>query len=608
MSQSLASTTLLFSTLLLLMAFGCDSGQDNQQWEISNPYENVDWENDVQYKAALHTHTTLSDGRFSPQAVVDLYHQHGYDILSITDHDHVTYPWTEFTEMEPGRERYKELGRRRLENGMISKEQFEYDNRDPSELGMIAIQGSEVTQNRPHNHINSFFSDYQGSGSSRMETTLEETAKRNGLIIWNHPYMSGHRELISQLTDDPIGWYVDKYHRFDHLIGMEMNNNRHDHLIWDAVLSRIMPDRPVWGFSNDDFHTMPGFGRNWNTFILPELSKEWVRRGMEEGRFFMVLVPDGLEGPAPPVIESINIDRQKGSIHIQASGYETVEWISGGKVVSESNPVNLDELPEVDNYIRAFLYAQDGRTYIGTQPFGIRRPSAEKKETSPQAIERTYRSGDGVTDIDGNVYETTNIGNQEWMAENLRVTHYRDGSAIDFHGTDYDSWRADNTGAYAWYDNNEDRAGETYGALYNFHAVDNHAGLCPDGWRVPTDDDWKELEKYLGMSYDEVNVAGSRGSDIAGLLKSTRTAPDNHPRWNSLMEDMTNESGFSALPGGFLSTTGYSIGEGEIAYWWTATDRNPSFAWVRKIQNDYTDITRLGFTKNLGLSVRCLKN
>ena len=101
-----------------------------------------------------------------------------------------------------------------------------------------------------------------------------------------------------------------------------------------------------------------------------------------------------------------------------------------------------------------------------------------------------------VTDIEGNVYATVIVGEQEWMAENLRTTRYNNGAQIEFPGDDFAEWLNNTTGAYAWYNNDEATFKNTYGALYNFPAV-NNGNLCPAGWRVPSVDDWNTLVSYL---------------------------------------------------------------------------------------------------------------
>jgi len=101
-----------------------------------------------------------------------------------------------------------------------------------------------------------------------------------------------------------------------------------------------------------------------------------------------------------------------------------------------------------------------------------------------------------VTDIDGNVYRTVQIGNQVWMAENLKTTKYPDGTSISYPGADNTAWQNNTTGAYAWY-NNDISWKDSYGALYNWHAVNSDKGLCPPGWHVPSDAEWTQLVDYV---------------------------------------------------------------------------------------------------------------
>ncbi len=109
-------------------------------------------------------------------------------------------------------------------------------------------------------------------------------------------------------------------------------------------------------------------------------------------------------------------------------------------------------------------------------------------------------------DIDGNQYETIQIGNQEWMAENLKVTHYNNGDAIPtgYSNSEWADLDETETGAYAIYDDDPLNA-EIYDYLYNWYAVDDDRGVCPEGWHVPTDDEFKELEMFLGMSESDAN-------------------------------------------------------------------------------------------------------
>jgi uncharacterized protein (TIGR02145 family) len=137
-----------------------------------------------------------------------------------------------------------------------------------------------------------------------------------------------------------------------------------------------------------------------------------------------------------------------------------------------------------------------------------------------------------VTDYDGNVYPTVRIGTQLWMAKNLRTTRLKFGGTIQI-VTDNTAWSNLTTPGYCWYNNDEAANKETYGALYNWYTIAT-TNLCPAGWHVPTDDDWEVLTTYLGG----YNIAGDK-------LKEAGTA-----HWANPNTGATNETGFSALPGG----------------------------------------------------------
>jgi hypothetical protein len=346
------------AVVFILAIAGCQSG-----WDISNPYEGVDWAGYNQYKGNFHTHTTNSDGRMNPQAVVDKYHELGYEILAITDHNEVTYPWTGFTGIEPSTTSVN-----RMESAPETMpENLVYEDRDPVAMGMIAIQANELSR---HHHMGSYFNDH--NGTTTEAASLDGTAARNGIAIFMHP---GRYNGVNPLYD--VAWYVDFFNNYDHLIGLEVYNQfdryPNDRMLWDSILTVTMPGRPVWGFSNDDMHSLNGVGYSWNMLILPELTHESVRQGMQNGHSYFVYAPGGHSGPQPPVIHSIKVNDRRGTIEISATDYESVAWISGGKVLQKGSSVNLNELDENLSYIRAKVYGA-GETVVGTQPFGIRRP------------------------------------------------------------------------------------------------------------------------------------------------------------------------------------------------------------------------------------------
>ncbi|TSA23454.1 hypothetical protein D4R71_08545 [bacterium] len=207
-----------------------------------------------------------------------------------------------------------------------------------------------------------------------------------------------------------------------------------------------------------------------------------------------------------------------------------------------------------------------------------------------------------VKDIDGNVYQTIQIGEQVWMAENLKVTCYRNGDPIP-HITDHDEWINTTSGAYCVYWNNPTNA-DTYGNLYNWYAVDDSRGLAPQGWHVPTDDDWKELEMHLGMTQTQADSTGYRGtnegSKLAGMGKLWYTdVLENNSEFGS--------SGFTALPGGRHDYSGfYYWGFG--AHFWSSHEFNSNLAWYRILNYIYTEVYRYSTCKIFGFSVRCVRD
>jgi uncharacterized protein (TIGR02145 family) len=194
-----------------------------------------------------------------------------------------------------------------------------------------------------------------------------------------------------------------------------------------------------------------------------------------------------------------------------------------------------------------------------------------------------------VTDIDGYLYHTVTIGTQVWMVENLKTTKYRDGTSIP-KVTENNAWGNLTTGAYCDYNNTPSNSA-TYGKLYNWYAV-NTGKLCPTGWHVATDAEWTTLTTFLG------------GESIAGdKLKETGIT-----HWNSPNTGATNETGFTALPGGYRLYDGPFYSIGYYGYWWSATEDNATHAWSRNMSYNSSDVDRNANNKELGFSVRCVRD
>ena len=163
-----------------------------------------------------------------------------------------------------------------------------------------------------------------------------------------------------------------------------------------------------------------------------------------------------------------------------------------------------------------------------------------------------------LTHIDGNEYNTVQIGTQTWMTDNLKTTTYNDGTPIP-NVTDGATWGALITPAYSWY-NNDINNKDPYGALYNWYAVETE-NLCPSGWHVPGDEEWKELEIFLGMTPEQADGIEWRGMDQGTKLK-------NSSGWNGGIADKgTNIVGFNALPRGYRNYDGNFNNLGLDALW-----------------------------------------
>jgi uncharacterized protein (TIGR02145 family) len=193
-----------------------------------------------------------------------------------------------------------------------------------------------------------------------------------------------------------------------------------------------------------------------------------------------------------------------------------------------------------------------------------------------------------MTDQDGNTYKTILIGTQTWMAENLKTTKLNNGKSIPI-VTDATSWSNLSTPACCWQNNDPIRK-VTYGVLYNWYTV-NTGKLCPTGWHVPSDEEWTTLTDYVGGA----NVAG-------GKLKES-----GFRHWNSPNTEATNETAFSAYPGGVRLNDSAALFSNlhEMGCWWTTTSEDDQ-AFTRLMYYNSNLIQRLYYNKNCGSSVRCV--
>ncbi|MFW5754653.1 MAG: FISUMP domain-containing protein [Marinilabiliaceae bacterium] len=202
--------------------------------------------------------------------------------------------------------------------------------------------------------------------------------------------------------------------------------------------------------------------------------------------------------------------------------------------------------------------------------------------------------GDGVSDAEGNEYKSVIIGEQEWMAENLKTNKFNDDTDIPYVDDDND-WVNLETPGYTWYENDENYS-DPYGALYNWYTVET-GKLCPDGWRVPTEDDWTELINHLGG----VEQAG-------GKLKDTGTVDGGDGLWIDPNEGATNSTGFTGLPGGHRWEDSGFYDLANQGFWWSSDEGTNSLnAWHFRLHSHFPSVNKQEARKIDGLSVRCIK-
>lgn len=203
--------------------------------------------------------------------------------------------------------------------------------------------------------------------------------------------------------------------------------------------------------------------------------------------------------------------------------------------------------------------------------------------------------GAPITDIEGNTYETVIIGSQAWMVDNLKTTRYNDGTEIPL-VTDNGAWNILTAPAYCWYNNDEASYNSLYGILYNWYVVDiasnGNKNVCPIGWHIPSQEEWTTLTTYLGGEI----MAG-------GKLKEAGTE-----HWHSPNLWATNETGFTALPGGLRYINGEFYSLGFSGVWWSNTEGSLSSAFQLSIQSGSPSTSLRTQSKSYGTSVRCLKD
>ncbi len=301
--------------------------------------------------------------------------------------------------------------------------------------------------------------------------------------------------------------------------------------------------------------------------------------------------------------------------NVQEQGFQlsTTADFSGSvtaQAITPDNPYADCELPCMENvysfiftglssittyYVRAYATNEHGTAYGDTLPF-------------------TTLFGCGIStvqDYDGNVYNTVQIGSQCWTKENLKTTHYTNGTAIPLGST------TSTTVAYRYNPNNDAANVATYGYLYNWPAVMNGEtpsnaipsgvqGICPNGWHVPSDREFQEMEFAVGMSASDTVRQQFRGNIVSRLCGNTGWSSSSVANAaGNISTENRNSTDFNACPAGYYNA-GSSTGFGQEAEYWTATMYNSDSSFRRDCIYTNVGINRTAFNKNRGFSVRCV--
>ncbi len=361
--------------ILLILAGSCSPAV-----EWVSPYQDINWDNVIQARAQLHTHSTRSDGFLSPHAVVDRYHELGYDILAITDHWIMTYPWQEFSGFEVSARTYRRQEEGELD-GLPHEDVFIYHNRDPQALEMLAIPGSEPSHTGSgKHHMVSLFSNVTGQGLTFRET-LAANEEVGGLLSFAHPARSTERN--NNTTED----YIHYFDNYPHIYGIDIFTRAtfREPERWsigkklvNEILMHYGPAfsdgwRPVWMTCTDDLHRIDDIDHAYQVQLVSSLDIDNVYGSLKDGAFFWVAKhPEEIA----PVIESIDFDREK--ITITGTGYDRVEWYFDNRIVHTGETFDFfrDGSDEIF-YVYFIAYTSDfsveeGRGALtGSQPFWI---------------------------------------------------------------------------------------------------------------------------------------------------------------------------------------------------------------------------------------------
>jgi uncharacterized protein (TIGR02145 family) len=249
------------------------------------------------------------------------------------------------------------------------------------------------------------------------------------------------------------------------------------------------------------------------------------------------------------------------------------------------------------------LYLGSGNHLIvpGISAANAPQPFNGAHSCGADSMHNTNLNYGSMIDQDGNTYKTITIGTQEWMAENLKASHYRNGNLIPMLGNNTD-WQNNTNGAAAWPAGDSTTHACPYGKLYNWFAAGNASGICPAGWHLPSDTEWNLLIAQLDPGL-VINTYGIQSTFAGGQLKSA-----SGQYWLSPNTGAGNASGFSAPGAGIRDVDGTYLSFKDFGFFWSATPDLGSTVFYRGLYSNFAEAFRNAANTNVGMSVRCVKD
>ena len=375
-------------------------------FDITNPYETVNWDTWKAYKSATHVHTVRSDGDIELDDMIEKYYSLGYQALALTDHGTVNYSWTK------DQTRLSIFGYQYLSHGNIdelSEERYQQittgsdrggDGMTEIPLG-IELNGASTTKC----HVNSYYADC-GHGDLELKAKWPEDAVKKsqaagGICHINHvgEWTEGRHD-INTYNEEFVKKFASIFLNYSACIGMELvntkdNRTHNDRYLYDETLKLTAPQgRNIWGFCEDDAHDFGDVENNAQYFIMPKNTQANIRTSMENGAFFACSktskndweLGDGFEAQGPfPMVSRVNVDNETNQISINPYNAHTVKIVADGKVIGEKSVANDNDTitfdlndyeDQINSYVRIYILGKGGICYV--QPFLVTKTEYAK--------------------------------------------------------------------------------------------------------------------------------------------------------------------------------------------------------------------------------------